>query len=63
MAKRKLNLSLDQDTIDRLKCYALEHHRTMSQCVTDLVWSCDIQWVKLNPLVQQTVTSVQKDKE
>lgn len=38
MAKVKVNLSLDSDTAERLKQYAFEQHKTVSQAVTDWIW-------------------------
>ena len=39
MAKVKVNLSLDEDTAERLKQYAYEHHMNVSQAVTNWIWS------------------------
>lgn len=39
MMKKKLNLYLEQDTIERLRQYAYEHHMTASQAVTQWIWS------------------------
>lgn len=36
--RTKINLSLDQDTAERLKQYAYEQHKTISQAVTDWIW-------------------------
>lgn len=36
--KSKLNLYLEQDTIDRIRQYAYEHHMTASQAVTQWIW-------------------------
>lgn len=37
--KTKVNLSLDQDTAERLKQYAYEHHKNVSQAITDWIWA------------------------
>ena len=39
MAKKKrLSLSMDSDTLDRLRAAALKRHCSLSQYVTDLIW-------------------------
>lgn len=38
MAKVKVNLSLDEDTAERLKQYAWEQHKTVSALVTEWIW-------------------------
>ena len=39
LAKVKINLSLEEDTAERLKQYAYENHKTVSQAVTDWIWA------------------------
>ena len=43
MDKKKLNLSLDVDTIERLRQYAWEQHSSMSKAVTDLIWGAKVK--------------------
>lgn len=43
MAKVKVNLSLDEDTAERLKQFAWENHKTVSQTVTDWIWKQRVQ--------------------
>ena len=43
MARTKVNLSLDESTAERLKTYAYEHHTTVSQAVTDWIWSAKVK--------------------
>ena len=43
MAKVKVNLSLDEDTAERLKQYAFENHKTVSALVTDWIWSAKVK--------------------
>lgn len=43
MAKSRINLSLDEDTKERLKTYAWEHHASVSKAVTDLVWAAKVK--------------------
>ena len=40
--KRRVNISLSEDTANRLKNYALNNHTTVSQAITDWIWSVDI---------------------
>lgn len=37
--KCKLNLSVDNETRDRLQQYAYDHHTTVSQAITDWIWT------------------------
>lgn len=50
MAKVKLNLSLEPDTKERLESYAEEKHTTVSQLITDWIWT---QKVKNNQVKGQ----------
>lgn len=43
MAKKRINISVSLDTEKRLKQYALEKHTTVSQAITDWIWSTDIK--------------------
>lgn len=43
MEKVRINLSVDTDTLERLKQYAWENHSTMSKAVTDLVWNAKVK--------------------
>lgn len=37
--KKRINISLSEDTLERLKLYAQANHTTVSQAITDWVWS------------------------
>lgn len=39
MPKVKINISVDPDTAERIKQYAFENHKTVSQAVTDWIWA------------------------
>ncbi len=39
MAKERMNITVTSDTKERLKQYAFEHHTSVSQAVTDWIWS------------------------
>lgn len=41
--KRRVNISLTEDTVERLKQYAWENHKTVSQTITDWVWSAKVK--------------------
>ena len=43
MGKKRINLSLDEDTEERLRQYSWENHSTMSKAVTDLVWKAKVK--------------------
>lgn len=43
MAKVRINISLDEDTAERLKQYAFENHKNVSQTITDWVWSAKVK--------------------
>lgn len=52
--KIKLNLSLDEDTVERLKQYATEQHMNVSGAVTQWIWGVKISGA--DPRGQQTIT-------
>jgi hypothetical protein len=37
--KQRINVSFSEDTAERLKQYAWEHHKSVSQAITDWIWS------------------------
>ncbi len=41
--KKKISISVTEDTVARLKQYALEHHTSVSQAVTDLIWQTKVK--------------------
>lgn len=47
MAREKVLLSLAPDTAERLRQYAYEQHKSMSQVVTDYVWSVPVKYTNL----------------
>ena len=42
-AKRRINISVTEDTGERLKQYAKEHHTNVSQAITDWIWSVKVK--------------------
>lgn len=43
MSKTRVNLSVDADTLERLRQYAWENHSTVSKAVTDLIWAAKVK--------------------
>ena len=43
MAKVRVNISIDPDTHERLKQYAFEHHMTVSQAISEWIWSAKVK--------------------
>ena len=43
MGKKRINLSIDEDTEDRLRQYSWENHSTMSKAVTDMIWKAKVK--------------------
>lgn len=39
MSKTRVNISLSEDTLERLKQYAYENHTTVSGAITDWIWN------------------------
>lgn len=41
--KKRVNIYLSVDTIDRLKQYAWENHTTVSHAITDWIWRTKVK--------------------
>ncbi len=41
--KQRINISLSEDTVQRLKQYAWENHTSVSQAITDWIWSAKVK--------------------
>ena len=41
--KKRINISITEDTEERLKMYAEEHHTNVSQAITDWIWSAKVK--------------------
>jgi hypothetical protein len=41
--KQRVNISLTEDTAERLRMYAWENHKTLSQAVTDWTWAAKVK--------------------
>ena len=38
-----MNISVDEDTAERLRQYAWEHHSSVSKAISDLIWSTKVK--------------------
>ncbi len=47
MNKIRVNISLDKDTAERLKQYAFEQHKTVSQVITDWTWNAKVKYSQI----------------
>ena len=56
--KTRLNVSLSEDTVERLKQYAYEHHTNVSQAITDWIWSAKVKNSQIRG--QQTLEGCRK---
>ena len=43
MSKIRMNISIDEDTAERLRQYAWENHSSVSKAVSDLIWSVKVK--------------------
>lgn len=43
MSKIRMNISVDEDTAERLRQYAWEHHSSVSKAISDLIWSTKVK--------------------
>ena len=43
MSKIRMNISVDEDTAERLRQYAWEHHSSVSKAISDLIWSAKVK--------------------
>lgn len=41
--KKRINISLSEDTEERLRQYAWEQHKSVSQAITDWIWSARVK--------------------
>lgn len=45
--KIRVNISVTEETAERLKQYAYEHHTTVSQAITDWIWAQKVTFSNL----------------
>ena len=43
MSKIRMNISVDEDTAERLRQYAWELHSSVSKAISDLIWSAKVK--------------------
>lgn len=41
--RKRINISVTEDKEERLKQYAWEHHKNVSQAITDWIWSVKVK--------------------
>ena len=58
--RRRVNISLTEDTADRLKQYAWEQHKNVSQAITDWIWSAKVKNEQIRG--QQTIKVLTGEK-
>lgn len=59
--KKRVNISVTPDTEERLKQYAFENHKSVSQAITDWIWSVKV--TNENIRGQQTMEIVKQPKQ
>lgn len=45
--KIRMNISVSEETAERLRQYAYEHHTSVSQAITDWVWGQKVKFENL----------------
>ena len=58
--RRRVNISLTEDTAERLKQYAWEQHKNVSQAITDWIWSTKVKNEQIRG--QQTIKGLAGEK-
>ena len=58
----KLNLSVDEETRDRLQQYAYDHHTTISQAITDWIWAQKVNESKSLPELEEEIERRKRKK-
>ena len=43
MPKTRINISLEEDTAERIRQYAWENHSSVSKAISDLIWSAKVK--------------------
>jgi hypothetical protein len=56
ITKKRVNISISEDTSLRLKQYAKEHHTNVSQAITDWIWSVNL--IQPQPKGHQAMESI-----
>ena len=60
MAKTRINISVDEDTAERLHQYAWEHHSSVSKAISDLIWSAKVKNEQIRGQMNFTLTPQKK---
>ena len=45
--KQRINISITPDTAERLRQYAWEQHKSVSQAITDWIWSEKVKYTQI----------------
>lgn len=61
VTKKRLNISITPDTDERLKQYAYENHKSVSQAITDWIWSVKVTGENIRG--QQTMDIIKPQKK
>ncbi len=61
VTKKRLNISVTPDTEERLKQYAYENHKSVSQAITDWIWSVKVTGENIRG--QQTMDIIKPQKK
>lgn len=56
ITRKRVNISISEDTSLRLKQYAKEHHTNVSQAITDWIWS--VKLTQPQPKGQHSMESI-----
>lgn len=56
MAKTRINISVDEDTAERLRQYAWELHSSVSKAISDLIWSAKVKNEQIRGQMNYTLT-------
>ena len=61
MSKIRMNISVDEDTAERLRQYAWEHHSSVSKAISDLIWSAKVKNEQIRGQQRITIPMINKD--
>ena len=61
MSKIRMNISVDEDTAERLRQYAWEHHSSVSKAISDLIWSAKVKNEQIRGQQIITIPMINKD--
>lgn len=62
VSKKRVNISITPDTEERLKQYAYENHKNVSQAITDWIWSVKVSGENIRGQQSMDIIKPQKKK-